>query len=413
MDKNSYLVISFLTDSKTNDRIVESDQFPQSQTINFNTNLMKSLEQSKDNEYTYVSSYPISIFPYSKFKKVPKGKEIIRFEDKKIANNYIPFFNLKYLRIISKTISTIYYSFKYYSNKKNKKGVIVYSVHIPYLIAGLFISKIFKIPLIGIWTDPPGVKTDRDNILQKNIRKLEYKICKKIMNNFDKAIVITKQFGEKFLPEKKYLVVEAISDKKQYDENSITNFINKSNINKKIKIVYTGTLDKKYGIDRLVQAFYETKNNNVELHLYGKGDYEENIKQALKETKNIKYGGHLTKDKILDVQKNADYLINVRDPSEEFVKYSFPSKILEYMTSGTPVITTMLPGMPQDYAQHLIILKNNSVKTILNEINHLDNSYEKHLIIAKNAQQFSEKKHYKNQGILINNYLKENISDDQ
>jgi glycosyltransferase involved in cell wall biosynthesis len=49
------------------------------------------------------------------------------------------------------------------------------------------------------------------------------------------------------------------------------------------------------------------------------------------------------------VMTNVDILINARDPIHEFTKYSFPSKTLEYMLSGTPTLTTRLPGIPGEY----------------------------------------------------------------
>ena len=39
--------------------------------------------------------------------------------------------------------------------------------------------------------------------------------------------------------------------------------------------------------------------------------------------------------------------------NEDFVKYSFPSKLIEYMQSGTITITTRLPGIPNDYFEYI------------------------------------------------------------
>ena len=49
----------------------------------------------------------------------------------------------------------------------------------------------------------------------------------------------------------------------------------------------------------------------------------------------------------------ATLLVNPRPTHEEFVKYSFPSKTMEYMASGTPVLTTKLPGMPKEYYEYV------------------------------------------------------------
>ena len=67
----------------------------------------------------------------------------------------------------------------------------------------------------------------------------------------------------------------------------------------------------------------------------------------------------------------ATLLINPRYTDAEFTKYSFPGKNLEYAASGTPTLTTKLPGMPEEYCDHVFLLKEETVSgmaVILKEI---------------------------------------------
>ena len=52
-------------------------------------------------------------------------------------------------------------------------------------------------------------------------------------------------------------------------------------------------------------------------------------------------------------EQRAALLINPRPSAEEYTKYSFPSKTMEYLVSGTPVMTTKLSGIPKDYDGYL------------------------------------------------------------
>ena len=63
---------------------------------------------------------------------------------------------------------------------------------------------------------------------------------------------------------------------------------------------------------------------------------------------------------IIEKEMDATLLINPRPTNEEYVKYSFPSKNMEYMASGTPVLTTALPGMPQEYYPHVFLIRDES-----------------------------------------------------
>ena len=56
--------------------------------------------------------------------------------------------------------------------------------------------------------------------------------------------------------------------------------------------------------------------------------------------------------------------MNPRPTHEEFVKYSFPSKTMEYMASGTPVLTTRLPGMPKEYYPYVDFIEEESAAGI-------------------------------------------------
>jgi glycosyltransferase involved in cell wall biosynthesis len=46
-------------------------------------------------------------------------------------------------------------------------------------------------------------------------------------------------------------------------------------------------------------------------------------------------------------------MLNPRDPSWRGTPYSFPSKLLEYLTTGKPIISTRLPGIPAEYFEVL------------------------------------------------------------
>lgn len=60
--------------------------------------------------------------------------------------------------------------------------------------------------------------------------------------------------------------------------------------------------------------------------------------------------------------------MNPRKGDEEFTKYSFPSKIMEYMMSGRPVLCFKLPGMPEEYDAYLNYFKGTSPEQMAEEI---------------------------------------------
>ena len=398
----NFLFLGFAIPDKEMREVLLEDQFPSIQTHKFNWNLIKGLERCNKHEYTYISARPVSDYPIFPCKVIKGKKWNDVIEENHIEIQEIPFLNNSLLKVITRFITSLFYGIKNYHRVRNKGGVIVYSVHLPFMITGWIISKLYSIEYIGIWTDPPSISFARDKSLKSSLRKIEQKLAKKVMKNISKVIVLTQYLADDFAPGKPHLVIEGIIDSNDIVETKDRND-NKPDV---FKVVYTGSLEKRYGIQSLVQGFQLLDDKNLVFEIYGRGDYVSELLTVCNEDKRIKYGGFLSNDKILDIQRNADVLINARSDENEYVKYSFPSKTLEYMISGTPVITTMLPGMPSEYREYVIVLENNKPETISKTIEKvIQLSPLEREGIGKKAKEFAESKNYRQQGIKIARFI--------
>lgn len=131
---------------------------------------------------------------------------------------------------------------------------------------------------------------------------------------------------------------------------------------------YAGGVSKQYGLGNLVEGFRKANIPNAKLHIYGPGDYVEELQKIAQEDSRIFYGGMLLNTEIVSKEQEATLLINPRPTDEEYVKYSFPSKTMEYMASGTPVLTTVLPGMPKEYHPYVYLLEDESADGIAEKL---------------------------------------------
>ena len=121
--------------------------------------------------------------------------------------------------------------------------------------------------------------------------------------------------------------------------------------------LYAGGVSKQYGLETLVEGFRKADIPNTALHIYGPGDYVPRLKRIAGEDPRIVYGGMLMNREVVEKEMDATLLVNPRPTGEEYVKYSFPSKTMEYMASGTPVLTTRLPGMPREYDPYVFFIE--------------------------------------------------------
>ena len=153
-------------------------------------------------------------------------------------------------------------------------------------------------------------------------------------------------------PGKPYVVLEGHSD--------ITMREKLPSLQKKTaprSVFYAGGVSRQYGLADLVEGFRKADLPNTRLEIYGPGDYVKELQQIAREDDRIFYGGMLLNSEIVEREQQAALLVNPRPTHEEFVKYSFPSKTMEYMASGTPVLTTRLPGMPKAYYPYVSFIE--------------------------------------------------------
>lgn len=131
---------------------------------------------------------------------------------------------------------------------------------------------------------------------------------------------------------------------------------------------YAGGVSRQYGLANLVEGFRAAELENAQLHIYGPGDYVKELQEIAREDDRVFYGGMLLNTEIVDKEQEATLLVNPRPTGEEYVKYSFPSKTMEYMASGTPVLTTVLPGMPKEYHPYVYLLEDESAEGITKKL---------------------------------------------
>ncbi len=129
-------------------------------------------------------------------------------------------------------------------------------------------------------------------------------------------------------------------------------------------IFYAGGLNIEYGIKDLVDAFMSMNRDNTELWLCGNGNAEQYINECLKKYPSIKYFGRVSNQKVAEMEASASVLINPRPKDLMLTKYSFPSKTLEYMASGTPAMIRRLDGIPDEYYEYAYIIENDGAEGI-------------------------------------------------
>lgn len=340
------------------------DENPPIQTQLFARRLTRAILHGFNKPVYCISAAPISEYPINKRLLVTGDRPtVIELPEGEAHLIPIAYINHKTLKIISRTITTIAACIRRSFNQGN--GVVfVYSVHVPLMIGGLLLSRWTNSISVAVWTDPPAVPLQTDGrLLGRLLRRFEAKLAAKLMRSFRLVVALTDQLANDWAPRSPHLVMEAMTD----DAIAGTEPVYRSE--GKTIFTYTGGLDRRYGVDRLAEgALLVAPEYEFVVQFFGEGDYASELRRLSLTSSRIEFHGRVDHTAAVRAQTESDFLINVRDPQDEYTKHSFPSKTLEYLLSGVPVISTALPGIPSEYWPHMILLSANEPHLIATAI---------------------------------------------
>lgn len=271
----------------------------------------------------------------------------------------VQFFNITKLKQIS-IYKSIYRSLLNICKQNSNEEVLItlYSLLYPYLKAVADVKKRFSnIKICCIVPDLPEYFGGANILLDKVFGQADniYDYAKYI----DFYILLTEPMRERLnVFDKPYMVMEGIYSFRESQKVSKV----------PLSLLYTGKLDSRFGLKMLVDGFCQLKDPKLQLWICGDGDDRNYIINKAKEDSRISYLGLLKQEEVFRLQAKASVLINPRSPIGEYTKYSFPSKTMEYMASGTPTMMYKLPGMPSEYEPHLILFDDMSQETFIKTI---------------------------------------------
>lgn len=227
--------------------------------------------------------------------------------------------------------------------QRNPDGVVICDIILGELSIATWLSSLgSSVKNYGIVTDVPGIRAGDQ---RKGIKAIPQKIKDHMISIYDGYVFLTEKMNERLNKKNKpYVVVEGMVDQAVLDiPNTVENKYPEA------VCMMAGLLEDIFGVSALLKAFMKTDNENARLLFYGKGSAVPEINTCTEKDPRIKYCGELTNQQIVAEEKKATLLINPRPAGGEWTSYSFPSKNMEYMASGTPLVAYDLPCIPREY----------------------------------------------------------------
>ena len=121
-------------------------------------------------------------------------------------------------------------------------------------------------------------------------------------------------------------------------------------------LVFAGTLNEINGVELTLEGFARLEDPAARLWVFGRGPLAERVRAAAAADPRIRFWGFLPQAEVRALLAHATLLLNLR-LSRPLTRYTFPSKLLEYMASGRAVVSTSFTGIPEDYRRRLLVLE--------------------------------------------------------
>ena len=231
--------------------------------------------------------------------------------------------------------------------------IVTDTLRLNLLKAAKKIAKQYDVKIVGMLTDNPFNLSSSNPFVNKTLVKQA--------STLDGYLSLTQGLVEVFNTNKPSYVFEGlVSEESEGKKDPIFNYF-----------YLGGSLYERYGVKTLVDAFHKS-NVKYKLVLAGNGPLVDYIEQMAEDDYRILYLSQLSKEKNIAYMRNSIANINPRPLDYKMDNESVPSKLLEYLSIGTPVISTKYPKLYSTFKDDVSWIDGNSIEDMRFALEHYE-----------------------------------------
>jgi len=121
-------------------------------------------------------------------------------------------------------------------------------------------------------------------------------------------------------------------------------------------VYFAGALSEPAGVNLLLDAIPHVTDPTLEFWFSGRGTLEERLKRQAASDPRIHFHGFVSEERYSEMLQKAAVLVNPRPSRLLENRYNFPSKLMEYLAAGRPVVSTATSDVAEHYGSDVIVL---------------------------------------------------------
>jgi glycosyltransferase involved in cell wall biosynthesis len=273
---------------------------------------------------------------------------------------FVGFVNLMILKHVSRLLTLLALS-PVIAIRQRARFMLVHGSHTPFMLTAILCKLTFRVRIAILLTDQHGRDVPSDGWAGRLFRALDSWLMRFLLQRFDAHICLSPAFVSKFGLRNVFVVPGILNENFKASVAANSKFKKSSEY---FDIIFAGGVATENGVDRLVRAFGRIVDSRVRLFVFGAGPLVGDVESASRRDTRIHYGGVLHGEALTRALLAGSLLINPRPVGDEFAQTSFPSKLIEYMATGVPTLTTRLLGIPDEVRDFFYLIDGDSEESI-------------------------------------------------
>jgi glycosyltransferase involved in cell wall biosynthesis len=326
----------------------------------FQERLLAALEQNGLPASLILSQQPLRAFPASR-SLVVRGASLQLGSGLKAKR--IPFVNVQVVRqlTVGLMVLTSLARWGRHQGGSTNKVVLTYNLTEPPALFTLLASRLIDARTVALVND---VFVPGETIANSWTRRLDFWLQQRLIRRFNGLSVANTKIIEDLAGGVPYIRNEGgVADAVASRFRAIAGR-HAGETYRPLTIVFAGSLTELNGIAELIEAFSHLEGSGFRLIVAGRGPCEAMVRSASQADRRIEFYGYLSEDAVLDLYAEADVLVNLRITRRLKSHYFFPSKLIEYMATGVPVITTATGQVEEEFGGVVFLLKEESAEAL-------------------------------------------------
>lgn len=193
--------------------------------------------------------------------------------------------------------------------------------------------------LISYVFDTHATATESKRFFRKFLINLYYELGTSLLRSVDAVFLLNPNAYRRLRLKRTPVLVSRVGVNASLPPTSL-----KAPAQPEYRVAYAGSLEPCNGIIQLLKSMTFIDDPAISLTIVGDGSLTPQVQHLAADDSRVTLMGRVNKAAVDNVIRSSDLVVNLRDINDPVVHFSFPSKLIDYMASGVPVLSTIPMG---------------------------------------------------------------------